>query len=721
MTDGNTIRSVAKAMELLQLLSDAGEAMTLTAISERAGLPKSTVFGLLTTMRDYDVITQHADGKYALGLRLFEYGCRASAFWNISSLARPYLEHLAEATGASAMLSTYENGHIVALDQAEGRDSLRIVSAPGARLPLHCTSQGKIVLACMSESEAATLLARVPLTPYTPHTETDAGALLASLPACRDAGFAVENGSPAAARSNTSSAYWGCSAPCTRTSSRTPGARSSPRGRCFPPHWAIRESETFFRAEKSTLDSTIVIEFMMTPCYSDKESFPMQNDLTTGSVFRNVVSFSLPYLLSYFLQTLYGMADLFIIGQFEGVASTTAVSIGSQVMHMLTVMLVGLAMGATVSIAQAAGGGDKKRTASAIGNTVTLFMLLSLALTALLLALRGSIVSIMSTPEEAVQGTLAYLTVCFIGIPFITAYNIIASIFRGLGDSKSPMYFIAVACVVNIALDYYFMGTLHLGPAGAALGTTLSQAVSVLVSLAVILKRRLISVRRADFRPQRAVMGKLLQIGVPVALQDGFIQVSFVIITIIANRRGLTDAAAVGIVEKIIGFLFLIPSSMLSTVSALGAQNIGAGKPERVRLTLRYAAMIACSFGIAVVILIQFIAEPLVGLFTPDAAVAAAGGQYLRGYIWDSFFAGVQFSFSGYFCACGKSGISFLHNSLSILLVRVPGAYLASKYFPQTLLPMGLANAAGSLFSILVCVIAYAILTRREKRAQEAS
>ena len=337
----------------------------------------------------------------------------------------------------------------------------------------------------------------------------------------------------------------------------------------------------------------------------------MQNDLTTGSVFRNVVSFSLPYLLSYFLQTLYGMADLFIIGQFEGVASTTAVSIGSQVMHMLTVMLVGLAMGATVSIAQAAGGGDKKRTASAIGNTVTLFMLLSLALTALLLALRGGIVSIMSTPEEAVQGTLAYLTVCFIGIPFITAYNIIASIFRGLGDSKRPMYFIAVACVVNIALDYYFMGTLHLGPAGAALGTTLSQAVSVLVSLAVILKRRLISVRRADFRPQRAVMGKLLQIGVPVALQDGFIQVSFVIITIIANRRGLTDAAAVGIVEKIIGFLFLIPSSMLSTVSALGAQNIGAGKPERARLTLRYAAMIACSFGIAVVILTLFIAEPL--------------------------------------------------------------------------------------------------------------
>ena len=445
----------------------------------------------------------------------------------------------------------------------------------------------------------------------------------------------------------------------------------------------------------------------------------MENDLTQGSVLKNVVSFSLPYLLSYFLQTLYGMADLFIIGQFEGVASTTAVSIGSQVMHMLTVMLVGLAMGATVSIAQATGSGNKKETSSAIGNTVTLFMGLSVVLLFVLLALRGGIVSIMSTPEEAVQGTLAYLTVCFIGIPFITAYNIIASIFRGLGDSKSPMYFIAVACVVNIALDYWFMSALRLGPAGAALGTTLSQAVSVLISLAVIVKKRLISVRRTDFHPRRRVMGKLLQIGVPVALQDGFIQVSFVIITIIANRRGLTDAAAVGIVEKIIGFLFLIPSSMLSTVSALGAQNIGAGKPERARLTLRYAAMIACTFGIAVVILIQFVAEPLVGLFTPDAAVAVAGGQYLRGYIWDSFFAGVQFSFSGYFCACGKSGISFLHNSLSILLVRVPGAYLASKYFPQTLLPMGLANAAGSLFSIFVCVIAYTIILRRERRTQE--
>ena len=184
----------------------------------------------------------------------------------------------------------------------------------------------------------------------------------------------------------------------------------------------------------------------------------MEQNLTTGSVFRNVVRFSLPYLLAYFLQTLYGMADLFIVGQYEGVAATTAVSIGSQVMHMLTVMLVGLAMGTTVSIARAVGAGNRAEAAKATGNTVTLFAVVSLALTAVLLLLVRPITAVMSTPAEAVDGTAAYLTICFCGIPFITAYNILSSIFRGMGDSKSPMYFVAVACAANIALDYFFMG-----------------------------------------------------------------------------------------------------------------------------------------------------------------------------------------------------------------------------------------------------------------------
>lgn len=450
------------------------------------------------------------------------------------------------------------------------------------------------------------------------------------------------------------------------------------------------------------------------------EERPLERNLTTGSVFRNLILFSLPYLLSYFLQTLYGMADLFIIGQFEGVASTTAVSVGSQVMHMLTVMIVGLAMGTTVCVGQAVGGGNRKQAAKEIGNTVTLFMAVSLLLTVVLLALVRPIVSVMSTPAEAVDGTVRYLTVCLIGIPFITAYNIISSIFRGLGDSKSPMYFIAVACAANIGLDYLFMGVFRLGAAGAALGTTVAQAISVCVSLTVIVKRRLIVLSQEDFKPERSVMGRLLKIGVPVAMQDGLIQVAFIVITVIVNRRGLNDAAAVGIVEKIIGFLFLVPSSMLSAVSALGAQNIGAGKPERAVQTLRYAVLVAVSFGVLVTALIQLTAEPVVALFTDrngsgGEEVIRLGGQYLRGYIFDCIFAGIHFSFSGYFCACGRSGISFLHNILTIVLVRVPGAYLTSLLFPATLLPMGLATAGGSLLSVIICVAAFLIIRRRER------
>ena len=448
----------------------------------------------------------------------------------------------------------------------------------------------------------------------------------------------------------------------------------------------------------------------------------MQRNLTTGSIFKNVLYFSLPYLLSYFLQTLYGIADLFIIGQYEGVASTTAVSIGSQVMHMITVIIVGLAMGSTVSIGQAVGGGNDKRTASCIGNTITLFMGLSIILTAALLLLRRPIAIAMSTPAQALEGTIDYLTICFMGIPFITAYNIISSIFRGLGDSKSPMYFIAIACAANIGLDYAFMGALHLGPAGAALGTTLSQAVSVVVSIIVVRRARAgIRLKKEDFKTKRDVMGSLLRIGIPIAVQDGLIQVAFIVITIIANRRGLNDAAAVRIVEKIMSFIFLVPSSMLSTVSALGAQNIGAGKPERAKTTMRYGILITTCFGLAVVALMQFYANSFVALFTDSSTqdglqVVTMGGQYLRGYIWDCLFAGMHFCFSGYFCACGRSSLSFVHNIIAIALVRIPGVYITSKMFTDTLFPMGLATAAGSLLSVMICLVMYAMLSRKESK-----
>ncbi len=446
----------------------------------------------------------------------------------------------------------------------------------------------------------------------------------------------------------------------------------------------------------------------------------MERNLTTGSVFKTIVYFSLPYLLSYFLQTLYGMADLFIIGQFGGVAGSTAVANGSQVMHMLTVVIVGLAMGTTVIVGHAIGARNTGEAATVIGNSVTLFMTVAVGLMGILIFSVRDIVNLINTPSEAIEGTVNYLIICFVGIPFITAYNIISSIFRGLGDSKSPMYFIGIACAANIALDYLFIGVMNMGASGAALGTVLAQTLSVIISLAVIKRRTSdIRLRIEDFIPRRDIMGRILKVGVPVAVQDGCIQIAFIIITIIANRRGLNDAAAVGIVEKIISAVFIVPSSMLASVSALAAQNIGAGKHDRADKTLRYATMITTIYGVIVAVIMQFVSAWAVGIFTADAAVIVLGSQYIKGYIWDCIFAGIHFSFSGYFCAYGKSYIGFVHNILSIVLVRVPGSYLASKLYADTLFPMGLAAPAGSVLSVIICVGAY-IWMKRHSRLQKS-
>lgn len=441
-----------------------------------------------------------------------------------------------------------------------------------------------------------------------------------------------------------------------------------------------------------------------------------KNNLTSGSVLKNLLRFSFPYLLSYLLQTLYGMADLFIIGQYCDVSDITAVSVGSQIMHMLTVMIVGLAMGTTVCISRSIGAAKPDEAAAATGNTITLFSIVSVIATIVLSALVKPITHIMSTPAEAVDGTVQYLTICFIGIPFITAYNVISSVFRGMGDSDRPMYFIAISCVVNIILDIVFIGYMDLGPAGAALGTVLSQTLSVAIALIFIHKKSTgISLSKKDLKPVKKIMLKLLRIGIPVSLQDGFVQIGFIIITVFANKRGLNDAAAVGIVEKIIGILFLVPSSMLSSVSAIAAQNLGAEKPHRAALTLRYAVAVTVGFGIAATTIVLCFTENIVGIFSNDENVVRAGCQYLSSYVFDCIFAGIHFCFSGYFCAAGKSSISFVHNIMSIVLARVPIAYAASIMYTDTLFPMGTAAPIGSLLSVIICIIAYIALGKGNK------
>lgn len=435
----------------------------------------------------------------------------------------------------------------------------------------------------------------------------------------------------------------------------------------------------------------------------------MQRDLTKGSIFHNVIYFAIPYLISCFLQTFYGLADLFITGQFNGAATVTAVSVGSQIMHMITVIIVGLAMGTTVTVGMCIGEKNREKASDYIGNSIIIFSVMSIILTILTIVFSGKILILLSTPAQAIAETEKYIIVCFAGIPFITGYNVISSIFRGMGDTKSPLIFVGIAGIVNIIGDYILIGALNMGALGAAVATVSSQACSVIIAVVILLKRgNLVHITMDSLKLKKEYVKKILIIGTPISFQDGLIQVSFLVITAIANSRGVDVAAAVGIVEKIISFLFLVPSAMLSTVSAIAAQNAGAGSHERAKSTLYYGIRICIVYGIITIIVCEYLASVIVSIFVKnEPKVVILGAQYLRTYVFDCLFAGMHFCFSGYFSAYGKSIYSFIHNIISIVLMRIPGAYLASVFFPATLYAMGIAAPAGSLLSVIICMYLY--------------
>ena len=435
----------------------------------------------------------------------------------------------------------------------------------------------------------------------------------------------------------------------------------------------------------------------------------MQRDLTKGSIFHNVIYFAIPYLISCFLQTFYGLADLFITGQFNGAATVTAVSVGSQIMHMITVIIVGLAMGTTVTVGMCIGEKNREKASDYIGNSIIIFSVMSIILTILTIVFSGKILILLSTPAQAIAETEKYIIVCFAGIPFITGYNVISSIFRGMGDTKSPLIFVGIAGILNIIGDYILIGALNMGALGAAVATVSSQASSVIIAVVILLKRgNLVHITMDSLKLKKEYVKKILIIGTPISFQDGLIQVSFLVITAIANSRGVDVAAAVGIVEKIISFLFLVPSAMLSTVSAIAAQNAGAGSHERAKSTLYYGIRICIVYGIITIIVCEPLASVIVSIFVKnEPKVVILGAQYLRTYVFDCLFAGMHFCFSGYFSAYGKSIYSFIHNIISIVLMRIPGAYLASVFFPATLYAMGIAAPAGSLLSVIICMYLY--------------
>lgn len=433
----------------------------------------------------------------------------------------------------------------------------------------------------------------------------------------------------------------------------------------------------------------------------------METDLTKGRLLPLMLRFSVPYLISCFLQTFYGLADLFIVGQYTEAATITAVSVGSQVMHMVTVVIVGLATGTMITISHSVGAGQREEISKSIGASVLYFAGIAAGMTVILMIAMNGILHALSTPPEAFSQTREYLFICFAGVPVIIAYNVISGIFRGLGDTRRPMYFVAAAGVINVGLDYYLIGRLGMGAKGAALATVIAQICSVIFAL-IAIKRTDLGGRfsRADLRLHRDIIRKLSAIGLPIALQDGLIQISFLAITAIANGRGVDVAAAVGIVEKVISFMFLVPSAMLSTVSVTAAQNAGAGRHDRSRQALRWGVGICVIFGLAMFVLCQFRSPQIVSLFVKNEDnVVLLGGQYLRAYSLDCVFAGIHFCCSGFFTAYNKSIYSFIHNIISVAAVRIPGAYLAAVMFPATLYPMGLAAPMGSLLSAIICMI----------------
>lgn len=436
------------------------------------------------------------------------------------------------------------------------------------------------------------------------------------------------------------------------------------------------------------------------------------------SISKALIRFAIPYMIAAFLQTLYGLVDLFVVGKFNTAATTTAVSIGSQIMHMVTVVILGLVLGITVCVGNAYGAKDNEGIRKVIGTAIAFFSIVAIVFTILLVISNHGFVRFVLTPKEAVSQTRQYLLICSLGVPFIFAFNMISGIFRGLGDSKNPMYAVVSACGVNVFLDFVFVGGCGLGARGAALATVIGQLTSCIVVYFLYTKRNPeYRIKLKEIKLEKEVLKKVIFVGIPVALQDGFIQVAFLVITVIANARGLVDSAAVGVVEKMICFFFLVPSAFMSAISALTAQYTGAGSLNKAKASLKLGLLITVIWGAFIILLSQVAAVPMVSIFTGDELVRNAGAIYLHAYSIDTLFAAIHFCFSGYFCGVQKSYISFLHNLISVLVIRIPGSYFASKLFPNTLFPMGLAAPLGSLVSALICVAFFMYYNKKDKES----
>lgn len=429
-------------------------------------------------------------------------------------------------------------------------------------------------------------------------------------------------------------------------------------------------------------------------------------NFTEGPIVSKLIKFALPVLGALILQAMYGAVDLMVVGQFADKADVSAVSTGSQLMMGLTSIITGLSMGATVLLGQTLGAGKRDEGGRVIGGAICLFASVAIAMSVFITGLARPLCRVLQAPAEAFDQTVGYVTVCALGMLFIAGYNVLASLFRGMGDSRTPFLAVLIACVTNIFGDLALVAGLRMGSVGAALATVLSQGFSVVICLPIIKKRGLpFAFSRKHIGFHRDVIGQTVRLGAPIALQDLLVSVSFLGIVAIVNGLGVVVSAGVGVAEKLCSFVLLIPSAFMQSLSAFVAQNAGAGRDDRSRRAMLGGMLISFSMGLVIGGFAFFRGDLLAGLFARDPEVIAAAAEYLKAYAIDTLLVSFFFCFNGYFNGIGETRFVMLQGLISAFLVRLPFSYFMSKVQPVSLFRIGLAVPVSSVTQILMCVV----------------
>lgn len=439
-------------------------------------------------------------------------------------------------------------------------------------------------------------------------------------------------------------------------------------------------------------------------------------DFTQGNILKKLVAFMMPVLGALILQAAYGAVDLLVVGRFGSTSGLSAVSTGSQVLNLVTFVVTQFAMGITVLIARYLGEKRPERIGAVIGGGAVVFTMMSVALFIAMVGFARPISVLMQAPAEAVDLTASYVRICGAGIFFIVAYNLLSAIFRGLGDSKSPLLFVLVACIVNIIGDLVLVAGLHMDAAGAAIATVTAQALSVVFAVMLLLKKDLpFAITKKDFRlnPQ---CRKFLKIGLPLALQEFLTQISFLALCAFVNRLGLEASSGYGVACKIVNFAMLVPSSLMQSMASFVSQNIGAGKKKRAKQSMFTGIGVGLAVGCVVFVLVLFKGDVLCSVFSTDAAVIQNGFAYLKGFAPETLVTAILFSMVGYFNGNNKTVWVMTQGLIQTLLVRLPLAYFMSIQPNASLTKIGLAAPVATTVGIFLNVGFFIYLNRTEQR-----